>query len=432
MEIFYCSPSTIKIKEGFERFRKDIGDVKPLAESIQRTRQIMPVIVTRDMYLIDGGRRLAACMMLNKEVKCVFEDVVDDAEMRELEIEANCHRKDFTPAEKAFAIKEFHRLRQIRYGKSHIGTSGGHTLTDTANDLNMSKGAVIREMQIAAIVEMFPDLASAKKPGDILKAAKGMQRITEAIIGARAHEEAAKKNETTYKLILEDANTYLPSIPDSSIQILLTDPLYGIDADKNTIQIGGETGGSLTTSGFKIEDRKEDAFFLYKLLARESGRFCTDDAHGYIFVGPEHFHTVSNFFREHNWQVHIRPLIWIKRESGQNNSPHAWPSSCYEMVLYMRRENSKLVRQGQPDWFECPPVSSANKTHVYEKPVAVLENLLSRVSLPGQIMLDPFMGSGSSIEAAVKMKLFATGVDISQEAYLLAQSRMANLKTTNE
>ena len=96
--------------------------------------------------------------------------------------------------------------------------------------------------------------------------------------------------------------------------------------------------------------------------------------------------------------------------------------------MYIRRDESRLVREGLPDWLECPPVLPSERKHPYEKPVKLLMDLLERVALPGQMLYDPFMGSASSIEAGVKTKLFSTGVDISKEAYAMALSRMAGLE----
>jgi DNA modification methylase len=97
------------------------------------------------------------------------------------------------------------------------------------------------------------------------------------------------------------------------------------------------------------------------------------------------------------------------------------------MLIYIRKEKATLVKQGMPDWLEWAPVLSTAKTHAYEKPVGVWNNLISRSALPGQTVYDPCMGSGSSVEACVRNKLFVTGVDIDQAAYLSAQARMANL-----
>lgn len=429
MELIMLDPTQIKVREGLERYRTDMGDLEKLAESIERVgKNILPIIITRQFELIDGGRRLAACMLKNMQVRCVFQDVVDDYEFRELEMEANLHRKDFTPAEEALAIRDLHNLKQKRLGTGGSGTTEGWTISKTAELLGKTRGSVYNALEMATLIDTFPELKLAKKKSEIVKAGKSLEKLAIALEGIKKHEEANRTGSKLYQLFNEDAVNYMCKIPDSSVDILLSDPLYGIGADLISQTIGGRTGGCFSTAGFKIEDPKEAAYFYYFSLAQQSFRFCTSKSHGYIFVGPEHFWKIREIFLSAGWLVHVKPLIWIKREVGQCNVPSAWPSSCYEMLMYIRRDESRLVREGMPDWIECPPVSPSEKKHPYEKPVKLLVELLERVSLPGQQLIDPFMGSGSSIEAGVKLKLFSTGIDLDKNAYAMALGRMANVE----
>jgi DNA modification methylase len=54
----------------------------------------------------------------------------------------------------------------------------------------------------------------------------------------------------------------------------------------------------------------------------------------------------------------------------------------------------------------------ARRTHPYEKPVAVYEHIPSRVCRPGDFVLDPFAGSGSSRVAAEELELWWAGCDV--------------------
>jgi ParB/RepB/Spo0J family partition protein len=425
MEVVELAPTEIGLRVGMERFRKEIGDVSALSDSFTKTRQILPIVITRKNELIDGGRRLAACMMAGIKVKCVYEDVVDDYQMRELELEANLHRKDYTPAEEALAIEELHRLKQREHGESQSGSTDGWSIEDTAKLLGKSRGSVYNAMEMAALVKTFPQLKTAKKKSEIRKAGHGLQKLMAVVEGVKKHEEAIAQKQDLFELIHGDAVENMAARTTASVDIILTDPIYGIDADLLTQGVGGKTGGDFTTAGYKIEDEREASLFYYAVLAKEGFRFTTSGCHGYIFVGPEHFWSIREMFMREGWRVHVKPLIWIKREVGQCNVPSAWPASCYEMIMYIRKDESRLIREGMPDWIECSPVNPSNKRHPFEKPVDLLNNLLERVALPGQILYDPFMGSASAIEAGVNHKLFCIGVDNSTEAYANACERMA-------
>lgn len=424
MELFKVDPGKVKVKDGLDRFRKDMGDIETLAESIKRTRQILPIVVTRNMELIDGGRRIAACILAKVEVLCVFQDVVDDFEMRELELEANLYRKNYTPAEEVMAVKELHELKQRRHGETSAGVTGGHTLKDTAKLLGKSKASIINDLEIAAMIEAFPELAQVGKKSEIKRAMKGMQKVLTASEGLEKLDLAKETGERMYKFSMEDARKHMERLKKNSIDILFTDPLYGIEASDKLQGIGGKIGGNVTTSGYQVKDENKNAFELIEALAKASDKFCKETSHAFIFCAPEHFNKVAFTFEAHGWIAYPRPFIWIKRRTGQSNQPSIWPVAAYEMAVYLRRPKARLVREGLPDWEQCDPVPPAQKLHPYEKPIALMTSLLERVAIPGQTLYDPFMGSAVTIEAGVRYGLFCHGVDIDKYAFAAANHRL--------
>ena len=323
MDIVFLPPSKIKVKDGLDRYRQELGDLNALADSMRRTRQIVPIIVTRDHCLVDGGRRLAACLLNDTDVKCVYEDVVDIAELRELEIESNLHRLPYTPAEYALAVDDLHKLKQKRHGTATSGIEGGWTLDDTAKLLGKTRGSVIGELDRAEMIKLFPQLKGAKKKSEITKAAKGLIKLNKVLAGTIEAQQNIEDAKEIFQLIQGDAVEHMQSLSDESIDIICTDPIYGIDADKLAIGIGGKTGGK-STAGYEIIDDRQASTMYYYILAQESFRFCHNESQGYVFVAPEHFHSVRHMFLNAGWAAHIKPIIWVKRTTGQCNVPSAW------------------------------------------------------------------------------------------------------------
>ena len=419
MESVLCSKITVR--EGLDRYRTDMNKIKELAASIKRNGQIQPILVTPNYELVAGGRRLAACTLLKKEVLCVFKDVPDDFELRLLEVEENLNREDFSPGEKCLAIRDLHILKQAIYGESGSGRIGGWTLDDTAKLLGRTRASIIEDIKNARMVDKFPELKKVKHRGDIKKAARGLEKLALAIAGL-----GELKNVNQDKAIqfhLTDAIDYMPTLENDSIDILLTDPLYGIEHDKLILGCGKTTGGAVL-SGFKFNDSIAKGLAVYNFLAQESFRFTKDNAHGFIFLAPEHFHSIKEMFKAAGWIPHVKPHIWIKPNIGQCNMPTHWPASSYEMLLYVRKENSRLTKEGQPDYTICNAIVGTNKDHIYEKPVELLLNLLDRVSIPGKVLFDPFAGSCSSLIAGMEKKLQVIGCDNSQEAYAVGWNKI--------
>lgn len=427
MEVFYSNPLLVKVNKDLPRFREEMGDVDDLAMSLAEKGQLQPIVVNREMELIAGGRRLAACLKAQLEVLCIFNDAVDSLTMRELEIEENIQRKQFTPAEEFKAIAEIHSLKQQRFGESTSGRKGGHTLQDTANLLGKSKAKVIEALSLAQAVEKFPELKNCKKASEIKKAVKAIEAVATRAgkaVEYRAEMQAmAQNNSHPYEVFKLSAAEFYSKLEPESVDVLLTDPPYGIEIDKIATSTGGVTGGH-NSAGFTFDDSTVGALEFYRDLAERSIIFTKPSSHAFVFCGPEHFWTIRELFKSAGWLCYVKPIIWIKREVGQCNVPHAWPASCYETMLYARRVDSVLVKQGQPDWIECPPIVSGAKRHPTEKPIALLRNLIQRVALPGSVIVDPFMGSGSAIEAACIEQCFAKGCDILEESYNVTLERM--------
>lgn len=421
--IFYLNPQKIIVHENLPRYRKDSVKVKSLLESIIKSKQHHPIVVTENLELIAGGRRLAACLLGGIDVRCTYRTNLSPIQMREIELEENLQREDLSPADEADAIADLHVLKQEIYGQTSSGKEGGWRLVDTADAISMSKGTVIDNINISAALKNFPELRILKTRKAIKKAVKGCQQVVDRAEAVQEWEALIQK-ENRVELLLEDATIDMLKLEDNSIDILLTDPPYGIEIDKIATSVGGSTGG-FSTSGYKFNDNAEYALTLYEVLAEESYRFTTENAHAYVFVAPEFFVWIRSLMMDAGWDAYIKPIIWVKRESGQCNMPERWPSSCYEMILYCRKATSQLVVQGMPDWIPEDPVLESKRIHPTEKPVSLLQKLLTRTSLPGQRLYDPFNGSGSSLEAGLRQKLIVRGCDKSIDAYNAANKRIA-------
>jgi len=420
----YVDPTTIKVKEGLERFRKDLGKIQDLVQSIEKFGQLQPVVINREMELIAGGRRLAACLMSERQVGIVFKDTVDPLLMRELEVEENVQRKAFSPAEEVLAVDELHKLKQAIHGEACQGIKGGWTVADTAGIIGKSSASVIEDMKLADAIKLFPELEKSKTKSDIKKAVAAIEKVAARADNLEKYELNVAKSKLPIHFHKADATEFMPTIPDASVDLLLTDPPYGMDIFDNVE----------SKAGFTYDDDAEKALFLYKLLATESFRFCKQNAHAYIFTCPEHFYTVRRFFTEAGWDCFIRPMLWIKRTTGQAvcNAPLHWPASSYETILYARRIDSRILRPGLVDWIECDRVLGSEKVHQAQKPIRLLRELISRVSFPNSIMLDPFAGSATSLIAGLEEKLIVHGCEILPEAYTAGMENLTKYQEEKE
>jgi site-specific DNA-methyltransferase (adenine-specific) len=98
--------------------------------------------------------------------------------------------------------------------------------------------------------------------------------------------------------------------------------------------------------------------------------------------------------------------------------------SRYEFILFFEKGKRKLNNLGLPDIIQHPRIYNGYPT---EKPVEVSQILVQQSTKPGELVLDPFMGSGSVGVAAMQSDRRFWGNDICQEAIALATQRLLDL-----
>lgn len=401
-----------------------MGDVKELAKSIASFGQLQPIVIDRENNLICGGRRLAACLLAGMKVMAVYSDAVDPLLQREMEVEENIRRKQFTPAEEILATEELHRLKTTKFGEACSGRKGGWTLNQTAEMIGKTRGNVIESLQLAELIKAFPQLKNAKTKMEIKKVAKNLQQISSISAALSIFEKKAEAQEEIFSLKCADSKDWILSIPDGTFDCFITDPPYGINIDKVKMETGKETGG-LCATGTKFQDTPDCFRAILKWLPKQLYRVCSETAQGFMFFAPEYYQLCIDAFAHAGWVPYPRPVIWTKGQYHQCNAPHLYPASNYEMILFVRKEESHLYKEGETDVISTPP--KLDKIHPTEKPVELIKNLIARIALPGFSLIDPFAGSGAILEAAMTSKLFPAGCEILPDNYAIALSRLTSL-----
>lgn len=103
--------------------------------------------------------------------------------------------------------------------------------------------------------------------------------------------------------------------------------------------------------------------------------------------------------------------------------------------LHYRHEQAYVLAKGSPRMPEEPIddiqpwVYSGNPDHPTQKAVQILTPLIEAFSQPGQLVLDPFAGSGSTLVAAANSGRRYLGVELEQSYYRVARERLARVHT---
>ena len=223
-------------------------------------------------------------------------------------------------------------------------------------------------------------------------------------------------DESRFQLTHGDAVAWLRGLPAASIDLVITDPPYESLEKHRAIGTTTRLKHSKSSSNDWFSIFPNDRF---PELFAEIHRVLKKDSHFYLFCDPETMFVAKPIAEQHGFKF-WKPLIWDKRKIGMGYHYRA----RYECVLFFEKGKRKLHDLGTADIIEVPRV---NGGYPAEKPPEVAEVLITQSSEPGALVIDPFMGSGSTGVAAVRQRRNFAGNDLCAEAIEITRTRLVEL-----
>ena len=219
-----------------------------------------------------------------------------------------------------------------------------------------------------------------------------------------------------FDLSCRDAVEWLQQLPSESVDLLITDPAY--ESLEKHRAIG-------TTTRLKHSKASSNDWFhvfpnarfaelfaeVYRVLRRDTHFYLLCDAETMFVAKPEAEKVGFRFWK---------PLVWDKKSIGMGYHYRA----RYELILFFEKGKRRLNDLGIADVITAPRI---HRGYPAEKPPAVSEVLINQSSQPGEVVADPFMGSGSVGVAALRLKRRFLGNDLNPDAVRLAASRLREL-----
>jgi len=149
----------------------------------------------------------------------------------------------------------------------------------------------------------------------------------------------------------------------------------------------------------------------------------------YVFAGWQ----TIDFFKqevEKAWFKIKNILIWVKNNHGSGDLKGAYAPK-YEMVIYAVKWRHILNWKRHPDILEYKKISSKNLQHPTQKPIDLLRFLIEKSSKEWDLIMDTFMGSGSTWLACFnpkndKMDRSFIWIELDKQYYDVANERMAD------
>lgn len=399
-----------------DRYRKDMGDLTGLAESIKTVGQFVPIIVSEGYVLIAGERRLKAHKLINKPTINAVIRTKDAVLEKIIEITENLERKDFTWQEQVAATDDLHRLLKAQYGDKWSERK-------TAEKIGLANATVSTDLNLADALKISPELfARCQTKNHALKTLQklNVELTMKEIVKRKSNIDYGSKAKN--HIFKGDCTKLVANLPDKIVNAVISDPFYGVDISKT------KKGDSDIHVGGHIEVY-EDNLPLYKetmsSLISQLPRVMTSSSWLLMFCAIQNFYWLKEELEKHGFSCDVIPGIWHRTgNSGQSNNPPTLFGRQYEVFIYGYRGSASLIKQGQPNVLVYP--GTTYKDHPVQKPLTLMEDLIRRFCLPGHIILDPFAGAGTTLVAGMKCGCNPIGFELDENYYNTCLNNVAD------
>ena len=217
----------------------------------------------------------------------------------------------------------------------------------------------------------------------------------------------------------------MKGIDDKSIDLIVTDPPYKTTARGNY----GNTGGMLKKKIYMEGKVFEHNNIKPSEFIPEFYRILKDGSHCYIMSNHINLQNMINTSTECGFKF-VKCLIWNK---GNKIMGHYYMNQ-FEYILFLRKGKGKRINNcGTSDILDIPNKkqkgNDGKNLHDTEKPINLMQILVENSSQKNEIVLDPFMGIGTTAIACINTDRNYIGFELDDTYYDLASKRIEDYIT---
>lgn len=422
------------------RQRKSIpaASILTLADSIEQDGLIHPILVLLTELnhgrLVVGERRLRAIEKLHAEnrpfthasmpvtpgwIPITLITKGSLAQLLQLEFVENKERLNLEWPEEIAAIAAIEEARRADEPNLTQKQLAVEIQKQVGGSVNTHHRVVNQSLRLAELLPSRPDLLKARTSKEAMQIVLREQREAFEAEFAKRRLRKVTEDERLWSLQEGDARQLLLKQADASVDLILCDPPYGINIDKEKYA---------ASQLHRYTDTKESALDLAIFIIQEGWRVTKRQANLFLFCDWKLYELLATACAQYGWTPWHRPIIWQKaRAEGAAPWGKTGFINTYEHLLWATK--GQLGIKGPiPDIIYIPKVAALSKTHGAEKPIDLLDKLIQISTNTGELILDPCAGSGSTLEAAVRAKRRCAGYELDPIYFNRAMTRMADLE----
>lgn len=409
-----------------KRIRKVFGDVHRLATSIKQVGLLHPIVVDTltppegnfKYILIAGERRIRACCVnAMTEIPATLLENTTALERKAMELEENIARKDISWLEEIECTRQLHELKQREYGKKtndNTETAVGWGTRETAEMLGKSLGKVSSDIKTAETLKTRPDLV---KMFGSMKATAAKTAINR-VIEAEGMRDAVAASGVDVKVTLLEGNCLdlIDTIPDKTIDCLITDPPFGNAGIVNVT----DAAYNANKTNVSTEDIMCRTF---EELVPKIAKKLVVGAHVYIFTGlGEPYSKMMKLLKDNGFLIDELPLIWFKMRPSVMPRDYSYVSSYEAIIFGHYLEKKRRLMKPVKNVLDIPALAPQKRVHPLQRPDDLLRLLIENSTNMGETILDCFAGSASTLKVARDLQRQAIGFELDKNNYTTAMN----------
>jgi len=215
-------------------------------------------------------------------------------------------------------------------------------------------------------------------------------------------------------LYCADCIDILRQIPENSVDLVLTDPPYGVNSNER--------------NGIDYKDN----FYNVDAVSKELFRTLKDNTRTFIFTAQKTFLNVVEYFTSNSFNLH-QTLIWLHPNLTGGTKKKVYDfTSVYEQIILFHKGKPRKLKKAEGffnfDVLKYPqPQSNFKKDkrqHIHQKPVNLIEHLILVTTDENDLVLDPFLGSGTTAVVCEKLNRRWIGIEINSNYCEMAKERL--------
>ena len=212
----------------------------------------------------------------------------------------------------------------------------------------------------------------------------------------------------------EDCIKGMSNLKDNSIDLIVTDPPYLMDYKTNRRK-NKEHDFCKPIAGDDDEN-------LIKNFIKESYRVLKDDSAMYVFCNSNRIDFFKKEIESAGFKIK-NIIVWVKNNWTAGDLKASFGKQ-YEFIILANKGRAFFNGKRLSDVWEFDRVVGKNQVHQNQKPIELIERMILKHSVPGGVVLDPFMGSGTTGVACLKNSREFIGYELDKRYFEIAEERI--------